>query len=336
MNENKFCENTEASPKIPVGAAIALGITAALFCSLAGTPLGGILSLTVSAALLGLLLTAEQSFYAFLPIPFSYVLAVVFTGDPLLSLLCFLSVPGAFALRICYSKKFCLSVTVIITAVCMGVSYALILLADLYVAYGSLSDAYAAIKGTVGAAVDETFALLNEIFAGEQNLLVITDETVYLFKKMLLMSAPGIFVILAQVAAYCAEKLMRAFSRLYRCSFVAQRPERVTLSLGAAIIFLVCYGMTSLFSGDTVIYYSAENLMMVTLPLASVAGMHSMFGKESLFRQRGRTFIKISTILLCIMAFYASPLMLFILFALWGSAGTVARAVLLHAMSKKD
>lgn len=88
---------TAPSRRIPT-AAVLLGVTAALFISLAATPVGGLVSLVVATAALSLLLISCDSFLAFLPIPFAYVAAVFFTGDPLLSLVCLLSVPAAFSL----------------------------------------------------------------------------------------------------------------------------------------------------------------------------------------------------------------------------------------------
>ena len=329
---------TDPTRRIPPMAAVLLGAAATLFISLAATPVGGLVSLVIATAALSLLLISNDSFLAFLPIPAAYVLAVIFTGNPVLSLVCLLSVPAAFALRICYAKNFSLSVTVIVCAVVMGLCFGGQLLLDLYFTFGSVTEGIAEIRKNVGGAIDASFQLISELAEQQmgEGFISVTDESIRLFKKSLLMSAPGVLAAVIQLAAYCSEKLMRALALLFRCPYVIRKNQRITQSVFAAAIFIVCYFITSFSAGDSVLYYSAENLLMILLPLSSVAGIHSLFGKGGLFRMKGRGFVKACAAVLCVMALFSSPVMLFILFALWGSAGTVSRAIIIYAMSKKN
>lgn len=340
MDENSTTTIEEIIPRMPRASLVIAGVFAALFSALPATPYGGLLCFVIATALLGLLLIAEPSFLAFIPIPLSYIAAVLMTRDPVTSLLAFLTVPGAFALRVCYAKKRSLSVTLVALSVCMGVSFGIMLYFSLTSAYGgSIKEALISVRDYVYSAVDSLFETVKQYaqtVGGDMPLAEFSEDSVFLIKRMLIMIIPGMYAVLIELSAYCAEKLMRLFSRLFRCPWVSAVKNRVTLSLGAAVIYVVSYGISSLFPGDSVIYYSAENLMLIVLPLAAVAGIHSMFGKDSLFRRKGTAFIKVITILLCVMAFYVSPIMLFILFALWGSASAISRALFLHAINKRN
>ena len=100
MDEMQNANKTENTYRMHPAAAIFLGLLAAVFAAFIPTTLyGSLFCMVISSAALALLLIAEPSFFAFLPIPAAYVIAVVLTGDPLYSLAAFAAVPAAFAIR---------------------------------------------------------------------------------------------------------------------------------------------------------------------------------------------------------------------------------------------
>ncbi len=338
MDEMQNTNNTENTYRLHPAAAVFLGLLAAVFAAFIPTTLyGSLFCMVISSAALALLLIAEHSFLAFLPIPAGYVIAVVLTGDPLYSIAAFAAVPAAFAIRVCFAKKTSLSVTVIAASVFTGLSFALIICNYLKYNAGSVTEGFRQIKSAAGSAINDLFAEYNKYNAETGAAFPeFTDEMVSLLKKTIIMTAPGMYAILVEAAAYATEKLMRLLALITRCTPVTGRRQRITLGLGAAIIFLVSYAVSSFIPSDSVVFYTAENLMLIVLPLAAVAGIHNMFGTDSIFRRRGRVGLKILTVGLCVMALYVSPVMLFILFALWGSAGAVGRAILLFALSHRE
>lgn len=334
MSDNTLNKN---EPRASVAATVVLIITATFFSVLGASGFGGLFSLMVSSALLGLLLIAQPSFVSFLPIPLSFVAAVALTGSPLLACACFLTVPVAFALRICYAKKCCLSVTVISCTIALGISYILLLALNMYITFGSVTEGLSYIKNTVNETVNLSFSTVNEyaVAMGREDLQIDSDS-IYLFKKSMLMVFPGIFVVFIEIAAYCTEKLMRLFAKIFRCNFVLNIKSSITLGLGAAIIFVVSYLLYAFFAGDTVLFYSAENLMLAVMPAACLVGIFSMFGKNGFFRRSEKTSLKVLTVLLCVTAFLSSPYVLLILFALWGSTARISRALSAYFIAKNN
>lgn len=316
--------------RIPTAAAVILGIAAALLASLIPASAGGFLMIMLAVPLEGLLLIAEPSFAAFLPIPAAYAAAVAMTGDPLLSLGALLMVPGAFCLRICFAKKCSLSVTLCSLTVCFALSYAAFVALNLKIGFGTVVDGYNEIKSQMSLYITKMFEMMEKMAAEQfpdSDAFVFTDDMIYLVKKQMLMLFPALFIASCEVVAWIAEKLMRLFSRGFRCAFVAERKERVTLSVGFAVIFLISYISSTLIVGDHVFYYCAESLMLIVLPYAAIAGIHDMFGENGFFRKNARAGFKVFTVIVCVMALLSSPVMLFALFALWGSVYAIGRAI---------
>lgn len=331
--------------RIPTPACVILAALTTLSAALIPTSYGGLLTLILAAALEALLLIAEPSFAAYLPIPLSYALSAAlityqgqYTADaPLIALTCLVFVPCAFGLRICYAKKCSLSVTLIVLTVLFALCFGFLYSSEIKLSYGSVTGGIQQIRAQVGAGISEMFEKMNTMLK-EQNIedemFSFTEETIRLLKKELLMILPAMYIVLCEIAAYISEKLMRLSSHIFRCSYVATRWERVTLSAGMAVIFLISYAVSSIIVSESVIYYSAENIMLIILPFAAVCGLHSMFGSNGFFRKSGKGFLKVMTVLVCIMALMISPLMLFILFALWGAFSALSRAIVRRALEK--
>ena len=339
ITDNTQYNTASAHPLTPLRAVI-LGLLTVAFGTMSVLGIGTLFSFMAAASAFALLIIAEQSFLAYIPVPATYLVAVLITDAPVTALFSLLFVPVAFIFRVCFAKKCSLSVTVVAATVGVaGVAVCAVLpdLLHLKAEYGSISAGLTFVKTTFETYVDSAFAQMNGIFkAAGQKDLSFTEQMISAVKESLIMISPSFFIVFCEITAYVTEKLIHLYTNIFSCREIyAGYPMRITLNVPSAIIFLAS-NFISLFLTSEIVYYSAENLMMMFLPLCTIAGIHSVFGKDGPFRRKGGGFTKILVIILCVMAFTMSPVMLFILLAVWGSVNTISRAVIMRLMNKGD
>ena len=99
-----------------------------------------------------------------------------------------------------------------------------------------------------------------------------------------------------------------------------------------SVIFTVCYFVCLIATGNSksdvlnIIAYSAENLMLILMPLSAISGFHAMFGEGGSFRSARSTGTRVFMIVMCAVFFFMSPLMLFAMLGIWGAFDGMRRA----------
>ena len=318
--------NRRASlPRINRGLAAVLMLLIPVTSGFLQQSVGSSLSICISAALAAFLITADRSPMWLLSLPLSYGAAFLVTGDPVESLFSLIYIVPAAALALCVYKELQLNAVCAICGIVSGLCLVAMLAYELNILYGSptaVSQLYSDVRGGL---IENLSGLQYPGADGEKYAL--SDSDISSMVESVVMFLPAMAALLMEALGYITAKVYRLATVLSRTDFMFENGVwRLSLSLPAALIFIVCY-IVSLFARGGVIGYTVLNLMYIVMPAAAVAGCRSMFGKGSRFRNGMRTAGKVIMIILCVAAVYVSPALLAMLFGFWGSAATVAGAL---------
>ena len=151
-------------------------------------------------------------------------------------------------------------------------------------------------------------------------------------KKTVLCVLCALCAVLCELLAYGSAKLFRLLSLIFKTDGFFNGPWRVRVALPTSVIFTVCYFVCLIATGNSksdvlnIIAYSAENLMLILMPLSAISGFHAMFSKGGSFRSARSTGTRVFMIVMCAVFFFMSPLMLFAMLGIWGAFDGMRRA----------
>lgn len=327
MNKLKLglSSQNKSLPLLP--AVLATLLIIGLSC-LTALGLGGIICICISGAVFAFLTVTEKNIIPWLSIPLSFGAALLISRDLLTAAAVLLYVPAGLILAYCVLTKKSLSVTVAALTAGVAVSMFIYLTAAVVHLYGgSIKESYISFRDQLTELLREVMGLLR--YMGEDGqFYAYSDDIIEQLIHTFYMLLPGICAIACQGCAYGMAKLFRLFSKLFGFMFLYNnKPYKVTLSAGAAAIFLIAYTVSIFSYEESVIAYSSINLSYILMPASAIAGFHSIFSKDGFFRRKGPRTSKIILIVACGAVIFMSPLSVIPLLAMFGSGDAVGVAV---------
>ena len=331
MNGRKR-EGISDLPRIKPIASAVLAAAAALLSATAAAVLGSGLLLCLAGAAMAYLFAAGRGFIPVLALPMSYLFAYLFTGDAIRSLTALLSVPIGLVLALCIFRKAPLSITVAsltpVIAVCAGA----LMCYWLSHIYGTtVLESFKLYKADIASYYDRAAGYITSV-TGDDGTSLVSRDTLDAVVSSMKLIIPALCAVLCELLAYGSAKLFRLLSLIFKTDGFFNGPWRVRVALPTSVIFTVCYFVCLIATGNSksdvlnIIAYSAENLMLILMPLSAITGFHAMFGEGGSFRSARSTGTRVFMIVMCAVFFFMSPLMLFAMLGIWGAFDGMRRA----------
>ena len=280
-------------------------VLCAILCAI--FPFAGFVTVIVLPAVFGVCLAASFS----LPVALSPLPGIVIAGLLWRSLsvsvcgLCLL-IPAA-VLCVCLRKKSSASVITLAAAVSYAAVFASALIAYALYNYGSLSAAADALVSFMSSYVDKLFAAATDAAADTaagDALSSLTEQfSADAYVKNLTMLMPGAFLAACEVLGYLLSHAARLAIRILPVP-IGLYPDKRNISLpaSAAVLFLLSFAVT-MFSGDGVVYFAAENLNTVLTPALFVVGL----GAFAAMLRSAKTGKKVAFIIFLCILFFVYP-----------------------------
>ncbi len=340
MNNNKYplWEKRFELPRLnPILALIfILAITG--LCALTALGLGGLPSTGVAGAAFAFLLLTVRNPLPALALPLSFLAAYLISGDLLSSLSSLLFVPAGVLLAYTVFTNRSLSASVVALTAIIIVSMAAYLTLAVTQIYGeSIKESYLALGADIKEQIFEIFRLFSYEDPQGKEVFALSDEVISNLMETSVMLLPSCIVMVCQLIAYGSAKLVKLFSHIFGFDHLfCDNPYHVTLSAPAGAIFIISYAISFLSIEASVVAYSALNLTYIIMPLAAIAGFHYIFGKDGFFRSVASKKTRIIFIVTCAVCIFMSPFSVVPLLAMFGSFGSVGKAVGTYIKNKKS
>lgn len=296
--------------------------------------IGSVIFMCIAGVLFALML-CRRAAAAWAAAPVSYLLSLLAVQDPVRALAALLFIAVGVPLAICIKRKATLSCTTASLTAASAIVFAVMLTVTVTGLYGGgIADSFKSYIADIKASFSATLAAVKTI-TDDNGFIIFTDQVISELEEMLLMSLPAVLIIVCEVIGYVSAKLFLLICALSKSDGLIERPWKMRASAATFAVFVVSYTVF-LFAPRGVVYYSAENLMLILMPFTAVSGFHAMFGVGSDFRTSQRAGTKIMMIVTCAVFFFISPLLLLATLSFWGAFDMLRSYIRKKISSRRD
>ena len=288
-----------------------------------GSWAGSLFTCIISSALFAFLYTTTKyKWLFFLPV-IPYIIALIVTRDPLMSLEALAFYPTALAFIFAMKKKFTYTSTVIAASAALVVFFTVYMLISVITAYGSLNSAvFELLWNDLTAPMREMYSQMTTMADGREVKLY-SQEQVNTVINAIILYIPATVVCVTNIIAYISLLIYGATAKLLRVQkfIMPLRSQTIELSFISAYIYCAVYLIIT-FSGNamSMIPVAAANILVILTPGFSFIGLRNIIYKIKSGRARKSA---VAILILSIVFLVISPSMIFYIMSLMGVIDTL-------------
>ncbi len=327
----------EGCSPLSLGVSLSLTAVSSILAGAFPSDYGGVLFLIVAVGLFAYVLTARFNLLfiagaAVVSVLVSMACGVIFP----LALVSLAYIPLAFVISEAVRRRVCLSSTVSALTVAMVLMGALALgLCYIFMK----DDLLEAFNNIVNDAMTSFRLYVDKINAAAEaaGRDVYTENNIEALKNAIFLLMPSMIVLCCMAISYFMAKVFRLATIVADSSGMFYGGVwPISASLIGSVIFAASYIVAMLAFNNSVVYYSATNIMYMFMPAQAIIGLRLMFGRGGLFRSGKMKLMNMLTIALCIYFVFISPIMLLELAAIFTVFYNIRVWMFLRNKNKKD
>lgn len=328
----------EGCSPLSLGVSLSLTAVSSILAGAFPSDYGGVLFLIVAVGLFAYVLTARFNLLyiagaAVVSVLVSMACGVIFP----LALVSLAYIPLAFVISEAARKRVCLSSTVTALTVAMVIMGALALgLCYIFMK----EDLVEAVNNIVNDAMTSFRLYIDKINAATEAAgkdVIYTENNIEALKNAIFLLMPSMIVLCCMAISYFMAKVFRLATIVADSSGMFYGGVwPISASLIGSIIFGASYIVAMLAFSNSVVYYSATNIMYMFMPAQAIIGLRLMFGRGGLFRSGKMKLMNMLTIALCVYFVFISPIMLLELAAIFTVFYNIRVWMFLRKKNKND